>query len=286
MQNTTLVQRSRGSELRALLTIAKKEWTIFRRYPSWVVALVVWPIIFPLGYIFTARALGGPDGSGVAAFSSRVGTTDYFSYILIGTTMYMWLNLTLWDVGFQLRNEQMRGTLESNWLCPVWRISILLGGAITKLGVALLFLALMVIQFQLVLGVSLLRGNVGLHLLIIVLTIASIYGLAIGFASLVIRFKEANAMVFLVRGVFMLFCGIIYPVTVMPGWMQNVGAFIPLTYSIRSIRAVSLNGATFGDVRADLLRLLIFAMVLPLIGWTAFRSMERRARRTGTLGQY
>ena len=39
----------------------------------------------------------------------------------------MWLNLTLWSVGFSLREEQMRGTLESNWLCPVWRISIVLG---------------------------------------------------------------------------------------------------------------------------------------------------------------
>ena len=286
MPATTLARRSRRSELGALFTIAKKEWTIFRRYPSWVVALFIWPTIFPLGYIFTARALGGPNASAVATFSARAGTPDYISYIVIGTALYQWLNLTLWDVGFQLRNEQMRGTLESNWLCPVWRISILLGAAITKLGVALLFLALLVVEFQFVVGVPLVAGSLALHMLIMLLTIASIYGIGLGFASVVIRFKEANAMVYLVRGIFMLFCGIIYPATVMPGWMQHIGAWLPLTYSIRAIRSVSLMNAGLAQITPDLVRLAGFAIALPLLGFAAFRAMEREARRTGTLGQY
>ena len=128
-----LGQRTLSSELRVLAVMAYKEWTIFRRYPTWVFGLIVWPLIFPLGSIFTARALSGPDGAGLAAFAARTGTTDYIAYIVIGLTMYMWINITLWDVGLQLRNEQMRGTLESNWLCPIWRFSILLGPSLTKL---------------------------------------------------------------------------------------------------------------------------------------------------------
>ena len=47
-----LVQRSLLSELRALLAVARKEWIIFRRYPSWVVAFLIWPVLFPYAYVF------------------------------------------------------------------------------------------------------------------------------------------------------------------------------------------------------------------------------------------
>jgi len=285
-QFTPLIERSLTSELRALLIMAKKEWIIFRRYPSWVLAFIIWPIIFPLGSIFTAAALSGPDQASLPAFAALAGTTDYVAYIVVGLTMYMWLNITLWDVGFQLRNEQMRGTLESNWLCPIWRFSILLGPSLTKLGISLLFLTMTVIEYRLLFGVRIVAGNMALVLLIMLLVIPSIYGIGVAFGSLVIRFKEANAMVFLVRGIFMVFTGVSYPLSVMPEWMQKVADILPLTYAIQGIRQVSLSGATLFDILPELRMLVIFAMVIPIIGYLIFQFTERRARRTGALGQY
>jgi ABC-2 type transport system permease protein len=286
ISSTSLVRRSFASELYALLAVAKKEWIIFRRYPSWVVAFFIWPVLFPVGWIFTAKALAGPQGSALPTFGSLAGTTDYISYIVIGSTLYMWLNITLWDVGFHLRNEQMRGTLESNWLCPVWRLSIMLGSSLTKLGTALFFLAIAVFEFRLFFGIRLWQGDPLLLFLILALVIASIYGIGIAFGSLVLRFKEANTMVFLVRGIFLIFCGISYPLEVLPRWMQEVAAFLPLTYAIQAIRAVVLTGATFSEIWPELQMLALFAVVLPIAGSLAFLVTERRARRTGALGKY
>ena len=120
---------------------------IFRRYPSWIMAILIWPILFPFVYIFTARALSGPHGSTLPTFARAAGTSDYVSFIVIGTVLWMWLNMTLWDMGYFLRNEQMHGTLESNWLCPVWRISIMLGASLTKLATSVLFLGVTVLEF-------------------------------------------------------------------------------------------------------------------------------------------
>jgi ABC-2 type transport system permease protein len=201
--------------------------------------------------------------------------------------MWMWVNITLWTVGFHLRSEQMRGTLESNWLCPVPRISVMLGASLTQLGTSLMLLAVGVIEFRLFLGVRLVRASSALPLLLIVLLlIPSIYGLGLAFASLVVRFKEANAMVLLVRGIFMIFCGISYPMAVLPEWMKRVSAFLPLTYAVRSIRAVGLAGATYADILPDLQMLTMFAIIMPILGYAAFRLAERRSRRTGDLGQY
>jgi ABC-2 type transport system permease protein len=286
MQQTLSIHRTFGSELRAVWAIARKEWVIFRRYPSWVLAVFIWPVLFPFGYIFTAKALGGPDGAALATFRSLTGTDDYVGFIVVGSVLWMWLNMTLWDVGMYLRNEQMHGTLESNWLCPTWRVSLMLGGALTKLLISLLFLTISLLEFRLIFGVRLAGGDVGLAVLVLLLVIPTIHGIGIAFASLVLGFKEANAMVFLVRGVFMIFCGITYPIAVLPAWMQGVAAALPLTYAIRDIRAVILANATLADIQSDLMALAIFAVVMPALGYALFYLTERRARRAGDLGQY
>lgn len=286
MTTISFVQRSILSEVRVLLIMAQKEWTIFRRYPSWVMGFVIWPILFPLGMIFTARALSGPDEASLPAFTALAGTSNYVAYIVVGLTIYTWLNITLWDVGFQLRNEQMRGTLESNWLCPVWRFSILLGPSLTKLGTSIFFLIMATLEYRLFFGVNLVGNNLPLVLLILLLTIPSIYGIGVAFGSLVIRFQEASALVFLVRGIFMVFTGVSYPLAVLPAWMQGIAAALPLTYATRSLRAVALSDASFLEILPDLQILLGFGVVIPLLGYLIFRFVERRARRTGSLGQY
>jgi ABC-2 type transport system permease protein len=282
----TLVRRSLPSEWRVLLVMARKEWTIFTRYPSWVLAYVIWPVLFPLGMIFTARALSGPDQSSLPAFAALSGTTHYVAYIVIGLTVYTWLNITLWDVGFQLRGEQMRGTLESNWLCPVWRFSIMLGPSLTKLGTSLLFLIMAVLEFRLIFGVNLVGNNVPLVLLILLLTVPSIYGIGVAFGSLVIRVQEAGSLVLLIRGLFMVFAGTSYPIAVLPPWMQAISACLPLTYAIHSLRDVTLNNATFFDVWPDLQMLILLGVVISIAGYLLFRFTERRARRSGSLGRY
>ena len=281
-----LSHRSFGSEVRVLLTMARKEWIILRRYPSWIVAVLIWPLIFPLGSIFSASALSGPEGSGLGVFAQLAGTTDYIAYIVVGMTLYMWLNITLWDIGFQLRNEQMRGTLESNWLCPIWRFSILLGPSLTKMAMGLTVVVMAIVEYRLFFGTWIMGNNWGLILLILALTLPSVYGIGVAFGSLVIRFQEANTMVFLVRGLFMIFTGVSYPLAVMPAWMQTVAACLPLTYAVHAIREVTLNNATFGDIRPDLTMLLLFAVGLSVAGYALFQFTERRARRTGSLGRY
>jgi ABC-2 type transport system permease protein len=268
------------------MAAARKEWIIFRRYPTWIVSFLVWPVMFPLAYTLTAKALNGPDDMALQVFDQLAGTTDYVGFILIGGLLWQWINWTLWSVGFQLRSEQMRGTLESNWMCPMARISIMLGASMTQLGLALLMLVFSGLEYRLLYGVDLVGDKPGLLALIILLLIPSIYGLGLAFASLVVRFKEANAMVFLVRGIFMVFCGMSYPLAVLPDWMARVAALLPLTYATRSFRAVVLAGATLADVLPDLRALAVFGAILPVVGYLAFSLIDRQSRRTGALGQY
>ena len=273
------------SAWRALAAVMKREWVIFLRYPSWVISLFIWPIIFPLSYVFTAHALSGKDGIGMAQFQAATGVLDYTGYIAIGTIIWMWQNVVLWNIGYSLRNEQMRGTLESNWLTPTWRFAYLLGGSVPQLIAMFMFLTVSAIEFVLVFGVRF-EGSLWLTLLAFFAAVPSVYGLGFAFASLVINVKEANAFVFLVRGMVMVFCGITYPISILPDWMRPIADWLPQTYIIHAIRSASLSTDGFSAIAGDLKMLVLFGAFWLAFGYLLFSWMERRARRTGTIGQY
>ena len=273
------------SDLRAFWAIVRREWTIFRRYPSWIIALFIWPLIFPMMYILTARALSGVDGSGLAVFTQTTGASNFIGYIVVGTTVWMWQNIVLWDVGFALRNEQMRGTLESNWLSPTWRFSYLLGHTGPQLITMTMFVLITALEFGLFFGVRL-NGSPWLALLVMLVSIPAIYGLGFAFASIVITAKEAHTFVFLVRGLVIIFCGITFPVSLLPGWMQTIAKWLPQTYMIHGMRAAAFANASLAELWPDLQALLLFGAFWLSLGYLLFRWMERRARQTGAIGQY
>lgn len=281
----SLSRRGLVSELRALLTVAWRDWVIFVRYPTWVVGLFIWPVIFPAVYILSARALAGPDGGGLAQFIAATGTHDYVTYIVIGTTVWMWQNITLWSVGLALRQEQLRGTLETNWLTPTWRFSFLLGAALTQGAILASFVLTSALEFGLLFGVRL-AGHPLLLILVWLAAMPAIYGLGLTFASLVLSVKEPQNFVFLVRGLVMIFSGVTFPIAVLPGWMQSVAAALPTTYVIRAMRAVGLGGAGLRELWPDLAALLGFGLLWLVVGYLAFMRLERRTRRAGTLGNY
>ena len=281
----SLGQPGLRSDLRALGAVMRREWVIFTRYPSWVIAMFIWPLIFPMLYILTARALAGPDGRGMAVFMNTTGASDFIGYIVIGTTVWMWQNIVLWDVGFALRNEQMRGTLESNWLSPTWRFSYLLGHTGPQLVSMLMFITITALEFGLMFGIKL-NGSIWMILLMMLAAIPAIYGLGFAFASLVITVKEANAFVFLIRGMVMIFCGITFPISLLPGWMQSIAKWLPQTYLIHGMRAAAFSNAGVRELAPDLIPLLSFGTFWLVVGYFTFLWMERRARRTGAIGQY
>lgn len=273
------------SDLQAFWAVVRREWTIFVRYPSWVIALFIWPVIFPMGYILTARALSGTNGIGLATFQRTTGLDEYVGYIAVGTMIWMWQNIVLWQVGGSLRNEQMRGTLESNWLSPTWRFSYLLGASAPQLVSMMMLMGVAALEYVFLFKVNF-EGSLWLTLLVILFAVPSVYGLGFAFASLVITLKESNAFVFLVRGIVMVFCGITYPIAILPEWMQTVSKWLPQTYIIHGVRTAALSNEGFSAVAYDLQMLAIFGVIWIIIGYSLFNRMERRARKTGAIGQY
>lgn len=274
-----------GSRFRALGAMVYRDWLIYLRYPTWVARFLIWPILFPLGYLLAARALAGPKGGTLASFGALTGTTDYLSHIAIGSTFYMWLNITLWDVGFQFRQEQMRGTLEFNWLVPLPRPLFLVGQTLASLALTALTSAGVVLLGWWLFGFRV-TGNTFAALPVALPLLLALYGFGFAFAGLVLLLKEANTLIDVSDCAVALLSGSQFAVSVLPPALFAVSLALPLTYGYDAVRGLLLGSKTLLPISYEVGILLGFMVVMGVLGYAVFRRVEQLCQRLGTIGMH
>jgi len=215
----------------------------------------------------------------------HTGTADYTGYVAVGTILWLWMNAALWDSGSFFRDEQMRGTLDSNWMTPAPRICHLLGAELFSLLVGFVMTTIAILEFRFLLGVRI-TGSPCVLALSVAAVLPCVYGLILLFASLVVWAKDVSTMVNVVRGTFLIFCGVSFPLAVLPGWMRAVASVLPLTYAINAVRTAALTKVGAGAICRDLAARVVYGCGCVVSGGTAFNYTERQARRRGTLSHY
>jgi ABC-2 type transport system permease protein len=129
-------------------------------------------------------------------------------------------------------------------------------------------------------------GRIAPALLILLLIILAHVPFGLFASAMVLAFRTAGPLPQAVVLVSSLLGGVYYPTAVIPGWIQRISGVLPLTYGLRPLRQVLLDGASFGRVLPDVLILGGSSVVLLAAGAFAFAAALRYARRTGTLSHY
>jgi ABC-2 type transport system permease protein len=117
-------------------------------------------------------------------------------------------------------------------------------------------------------------------------SILAFAGLGILSASYLLVFKRGNPMNWALVGISSVVAGMMYPVSVLPAWLQAVARLVPVTYALEGMRAALLGHATVRQLWPSLSALLIFAALLLPISFAAFSWALRRTRITGTLTHF
>lgn len=274
------------ADLRAFGAAAMKEWRILRRYPSLFIGFLFWPIALPTAYVLQARGYAGDSQAALDAFASRAGTTEIAGFLFLGWAAYMWISMILWGPGTALRTEQVRGSLEALFMTPVSRLVILFGPVVSQVVWAIWMFAIVGGTMVIFFGVEISGPEVLRALAVILVAVPALYGLGALFASVVLRFGEVGAMVQAVRGLFTVFCGMSFPIVVLPEWGRAIALSLPPTYLIGDLREVLLIGSDLAALVPDLSILLAMGLLLCGLAAVAFRRTERYARRGGSLAQY
>lgn len=281
--SSSLSNPSIKSHLRALLAIARKDWITYWRYPLSAVSSVLQPLVWltPVYFMGLAFSVNG-KAQGFAAYS---GTSDYMSFILLGTALSNFISAVFWGMGYSLKNDMDAGVLESNWLAPLPRPLLLVGRTLTSLLITAITSMLMLIIAGLIFGFKP-TGNALAALLTALPLLIGLYGFGFAFAAIVLLMREANTMVDISSYLVQLFSGSNFPVNALPRWLLPVALILPLTYGYDAVRGFLLKTKTLLPIPLEVVMLVVFMFLMVWLGLRAFRALERHVRKLGTLGQH
>ncbi len=89
----------------------------------------------------------------------------------------------------------------------------------------------------------------------------------------------------LTTGAFLL-SGVVYPVSVLPGWLQVGSWVLPHTYALEALRLTLLQGAPLSQVAPQLGALVLFTIGILPLSFLFFRYAVRRAMVEGSFAQF
>jgi ABC-2 type transport system permease protein len=213
-----------------------------------------------------SAALGPPGGQHALPIDVRVRPwynpgLESAIYIVPGIIGLL-LTLTLLMItAMALVRERERGTLEQLIVTPISKTGLMLGKVLPFALVGYVQVTVILVLGRLVFDVPI-RGNLALLYLITAPFI--IASLALGlFVSTVVR-TQVQAMqlsfVFILPTV--LLSGFMFPREAMPAFAQWLGAAFPITYYLRVLRGILLEGVGMDALWRDTLALAAFAVVL------------------------
>lgn len=275
---------SLGDIFDPLSAIFRKQVRHLIRYPGEVV------FVFIIPYFMTGLIVAmGSSLAGVEAFSNFAAQTgsslNPFVFLMIGTGVWMISWLILEGIGTLLRDEQIKGTLEQNFLAPINRFLLLVGTALSQIVITtLLFTGVIAITVLLVAPQEALGLIVAFGILMIGLV--PLFGLGFVFAALVIRFKEPYAFTQAMNVLFAVLTGTFYSVTVLPVWVRYVSTAIPQTLVIQDMRLAVESLSKLVGAYGSVFVLLTMGLVYPFLGYSFFKQFERRAKVSGDLSKY
>jgi ABC-2 type transport system permease protein len=265
------------------MATAYKELKISLRYSTWILTMFAAPYIMSILMQTIGSYAGGSEA--YSNFSAYTGTENAFVYLVMGGLFWMMAAVIMWDVGLLLNNERWRGTLEQNAMAPVPFVSLAIGFTVADI---------LFISPVLIIGVAsgLLIGKIFSLVslfqifLLFIIGLLPLYGMGLLFGALSFRSKRSYSIVNILNTTLAILSGSLYPITILPIWLQFVSNSIPLTHATILVRTFSLLPQFFLSESWRLLVLALMMIVYPFVGIFVFNKADKQARRKGDFAKY
>lgn len=271
-------------ELRTLWTAAKLGWAIESNWTDpflFVIYSIARPVASALILVFMYIVIAGGNPQG-----------QIVAFLVVGNAFWAFVTNGLQGLSWGVIDDRERYTmLKYIYIAPVRFYTYVLGRGSAQLASATAAMLITLIVGVVFLGVPIHPQQIDYPLLLAAnaLGLASIamIGLAVAGATLNIS-REAWGLSEGVAGTFLLLSGAIFPIAVLPDWLEPLARAVPLTYWLEATRRalygttsqLSLTDLATSDV---LLYLLLTTAAWAVAGSAVFRYAEHRAKERGLL---
>jgi len=231
--------------LRAIYYIALKDMKTYYFKPP----AVSWGIVFPLTWIL--------------AFYLRMpgDFRDLVPGLIAMTILFSTTAAEAVVINFELR----LGSLERLLLAPVTASAVLMGKILGGTIFGLMMTAIVTVGSILTLG---LQPHIGYMIPIIIVSCFLFSALGALLCVMVKEVFEAQTLLNLPRFIMIFLCGVVYPVSKMPVWLQYFSHTMPLTYAVNGLRSCFIEGvylSAFKDISILLGFTILFLFVAKVL---------------------
>jgi ABC-2 type transport system permease protein len=265
------------SSLTAIRALIRRDFLITRSYRLSFGLAAVYGVLGLLLYYFISRTFDNVGSSDLGDAPS------YFAFAAVGIVVGTVLDASTSGVGYRVREEQTTGTLEALVAMPVGSIELSVGLVGFPFAFACVQATFYLAVASIFMGLDVSNASwIGLVIVLLVsgLALAPI-GVLAGAAVLVLKRGQmiAGAIVYLMS----ILGGMLFPVSVLPEWLQPLADLVPLRYALDGARDALFAG---GGWEGDALVLAVWALFLWPAALIVFDRAGARARRAGSLAEY
>ncbi len=255
-----------------------RDLTIARTYRTVFVLEAIEALFGAAMFYYVARFVDTPELQ-----SSLPQGGSYFAFSLVGFIFLDYLNAALDTFDRSLEEARDSGTLEHLLVTQTSLPVFVAGSAIYPFVATTLRIVVYVAWAAALFRFPLHSANWLAVCTVLAVTLLAFSGLGILSASYLLIFKRGNPAKWFFLGISSVAGGMLFPVSILPDWLQFVARFNPVAYALEAMRAALLGGAGVAALWRPLSILLLFALVLLPISMSVFAWSLRRTKITGTL---
>src|SRR5215813_14025588 len=254
-----------------MMAFIRELWLFFRRdlfiaksYRSPFLMEIVQALFGTAMFYYVARFVDSP---GLRETLPQSG--GYFAFSLIGFVFLDYLSAALDAFDRSLEEARDSGTLEHLLVTQTSLPTMLAGSALYPFAATTLRIAVYLAWGALFFGFPLRSANWLAVLVVVLVSLLAFSGLGILSASYLLLFKRGNPAKWLLLGISSVAGGMLFPVSILPGWLQFLAGFNPVTYALDAMRAALLGSVHLTELFRPVGILLLFALVLLPLSMTA-----------------
>jgi ABC-2 type transport system permease protein len=267
--------------LRKLALLFLRDLAVARSYRAAFLIEIFQALFGSASFYFLSRFVQSP-----ALDRALPPGTNYFSFALVGVAFFDYLSVALSTFDGSLQEARQNGTLENLLVTQTSLPVILAGSSLYPFVLMSLRTAIYIGWGAVLFGFPLQGANWLGALLVLAASVLAFSGLGILSASYLLIFKRGNPVNWAILGLSSVVGGMMYPISVLPGWLQYLARVTPVTYSLEGMRAAILGHASTRELLPSIAALLIFGALLLPISFAIFSWALRRTKITGTLTHF
>jgi ABC-2 type transport system permease protein len=264
------------TELIAAWGFAQRNYFLTKRYFLWELVWLAYTTVSAMSIGF----IGVSADKALGTSSDQRQTT----FLLIGSLLWSYLSMIFDILSETVSWERWEGTIEYTFMSPASRATQLIGTSIYAIIYGIIRAAVIFGIISLFFDMDLSQANYASALVILVICSISLVGFGMVAAVMPLLSPEKGQQVTSIfTAMLLLVSGVYYSTDVLPGWMQTIAKFSPVTYALEGMRGAMLDGDGVSELWSSIWPLLIMGAVLVPAGMLIFRAGERYAKRTGLL---